>query len=94
MNQEIKKCPFPFLGQYKDIFGKPKEGPHSYRIMNISVVDTILTIVLAVIISFIYNIDLATCIVITFIVGELVHYVFCVDTTIILLLKKLLNIKN
>ena len=33
--------------KYKDIFGKPKEGVHSYRIMNIAIVDVLATILLA-----------------------------------------------
>ena len=33
--------------KYKDIFGKPNEGIHSFRIFNISVIDTLLTIFLA-----------------------------------------------
>ena len=30
--------------KYKDLFGKPGEGVHSYRIFNIAIVDVILTI--------------------------------------------------
>jgi len=89
MNQETQKCPVNFLAQYKDIFGKPKQGPHSYRFMNIAIVDTILTIVLAFIISLVFKLDLFITIVITFIVGEISHYLFCVDTQVILLLKQL-----
>ena len=39
------------LCKYKDIFGKPNEGPHSYRFLNIAIVDTVLTIILGYFIS-------------------------------------------
>jgi hypothetical protein len=88
MNQESKKCPFPFLSEYKDIFGKPREGIHSYRFMNISIVDSVTTVILGLLISFVFNVDLLPCLFVTFIVGEVLHYIFCVDTQIILLTKK------
>ena len=94
MNQESKKCPFPFLSEYKDIFGKPREGVHSYRFMNIAIVDSLATIILGIIISFVFNLDLLPCLFVTFIVGEISHYLFCVDTEIILLVKKFLKNKN
>jgi hypothetical protein len=87
MNQQVNNCPINFLAQYKDIFGKPREGIHSYRFMNFAIADTLLTIALAFIIALIFNLDLITCIIITFIVGELSHYLFCVDTQFILLIK-------
>jgi hypothetical protein len=91
MDQEMIKCPFPFLGQYKNIFGESRTGPHSYRFMDFAIVDTLLTIILAYIISIIFNIDLTTCIIYTFIIGEISHYLFCVDTQFILLIKEFLK---
>ena len=41
-----------YFCKYKDIFGKPKTGLHSYRIFNIAVVDFLLTILLAKFIEF------------------------------------------
>jgi hypothetical protein len=35
------------LCKYKNILGVPGQGPHSYRIFNIAIVDVILTIILA-----------------------------------------------
>jgi hypothetical protein len=69
--------------EYKDIFGKPGEGIHSFRIFNISVVDVLLVIFAAYLIqlavpsfSFIYIL------IILFVFGILVHRLFCVSTTI------------
>jgi len=70
------------LCKYKNILGVPGQGPHSYRIFNIAIVDVILTIILAYIISYIYNISFVKTIITLFILGILLHRVFCVRTTI------------
>ena len=36
-----------YFCKYKDALGKPKEGLHSYRVFNISIIDVLLTILLA-----------------------------------------------
>ena len=70
------------LCKYKDIFGKPKQGAHSYRIFNIAIVDVILTILAAYILSILtgYNIIYTT--IFMFILGIISHRIFCVRTTI------------
>ena len=40
--------------KYKDMFGKVNEGVHSIRLFNIAVVDVFLTIILGIIIHYIY----------------------------------------
>jgi hypothetical protein len=69
--------------KYKDIFGKPGEGIHSFRIFNISVFDVLIVIFAAYLIqltvptfSFIYIL------IILFIIGIIVHRLFCVRTTV------------
>ena len=42
------------LCKYKDILGKPKEGLHKYRFFGVAVVDVILTIIVALIISYFF----------------------------------------
>ena len=68
--------------KYKDIFGKPKEGPHSYRIFNIAIVDTVLTIVLGYFISKIFKLKLLYVLVFLFILAIIIHKMFCVETTL------------
>jgi len=70
--------------KYKDILGKPKEGIHSIRFMNISVMDVLLTILLAIIIQKYVFIETDILIILlwTFILGILIHRIFCVKTTI------------
>ena len=76
-------CPF------KDIFGKVREGPHSYRILDVAVVDTVLTILLALLLQklFFQNFSFLIILAWTFIIGEIMHWYFCVDTKVIQMLK-------
>jgi hypothetical protein len=70
------------LCKYQNILGKPKEGIHKYRIFNIAIVDVLLTIILALIISYIFNINFLITLFILFLLGILMHRIFCVKTTI------------
>ena len=75
------------LCKYKNIFGKPNEGVHEHKIFGISTVDTVCTIILAFIIYYYFNIDFWTILIGLFILAELLHYLFCVDTAVIKFLK-------
>ena len=46
------------LCKYKDIFGKPGEGAHQYRIFDIAIVDTVLTVLLAFVIAYFSGVSL------------------------------------
>ena len=73
------------LSQYKDIFGKPGEGAHSYRIANIAVVDVIATLFVALLITFVTSGGFITFLLVSailFILGIILHHVFSVRTTI------------
>jgi hypothetical protein len=76
-----------YLCKYKNLLGKPKEGVHKYRIFNIAIVDLILTILLSLVISKIFKIKFLISFIGIFIFGEFLHYLFCVDTTIIKVFK-------
>lgn len=67
-------CPYAF------IFGKPNEGVHSRRIGGYAVVDSILTILLAILITYIWKVQLWKSVIGLFILGELLHYLFGVQT--------------
>jgi hypothetical protein len=70
------------LCKYKDIFGKPKEGAHSYRVFDIAIVDVIFTILGGIVIAYIFNLDYTNTIIILFILGIVMHRLFCVETTV------------
>ena len=65
-----------------DIFGKPGEGVHSYRLFNLAIVDIIFTIVGAYLISGFINKSFLTTLIILFLIGIILHRIFNVKTTI------------
>ena len=78
---------------YRDIFGKVREGPHSYRILDVAVVDSVLTILLALVLQkiFFQNFSFLKVLAVTFIIGEAMHWYFCVDSKVIQILKSTFN---
>ena len=71
------------LCKYKDALGKPKQGIHKYRIFNIAVVDVLLTIIGAYI-FYLFNprINFFIILLCLFILGIILHRIFCVRTTV------------
>jgi len=82
------------LCKYANILGKPKEGAHRFRFMDIAIVDVLLTFTVAFIIYIIgskifnSNISYLTYLIALFILGIFLHRLFCVRTTIDKLLFK------
>jgi hypothetical protein len=72
-------CPFK---AYSEIFGKPKQGVHSYRILDLAIADIIMTIIGAIIISLIFKINFFLTLIFLFLLGIVLHRFFCVNTTI------------
>jgi len=70
------------LCSYRNIFGEPKKGVHSYRIFDVAIVDVISTVVAAWFISHYLKISFFDTCIILFILGILLHHIFCVETTI------------
>ena len=82
------------LCKYKNIFGEIGTGAHSIRIFNIAIVDVILTILGGILIQtillqwFHIYIELTIVLVSLFILGIILHRMFCVRTTVDKLLFK------
>jgi len=70
------------LCKYKDIIGKVGEGIHSYRFLNIAIVDVIVTILLAYGIHKMLNSPFLDTLFVVFLLGILLHRIFCVQTTV------------
>ena len=71
------------LCKYKDILGKPKTGAHSIRLFDIAIVDVILTIIGAYIINLkLSRYNFFYILVTLFLLGIILHRLFCVRTTI------------
>ena len=76
MNMNMDMC------KYKDLFGKLGKGIHSYRIYNIAYLDVLVTIVVAYILSIALRTPFLYTLLVFFVIGIIVHRLFCVRTTV------------
>jgi hypothetical protein len=67
-------CPF------KDALGVPGTGVHALRFAGLAVNDTLMTIIAAVLTSYAFHINLWLSLFLWFLVGELLHYGFGVNS--------------
>jgi uncharacterized membrane protein len=65
---------------FKDIFGEPRKGIHSYRFGGVAIIDYVLTLVLAIVTSKITEIPLTITTIAWFVISIVIHILFCVDT--------------
>lgn len=81
------------LDQYKDILGKPREDIHKIRIPIIdwALVDVLLTFLLIYILYLFGFKNIILLVIIVFFFGQLLHYIFGVQTAFI---KQISNIFN
>ena len=70
------------LCKYKNMFGAPEKGIHSYRLFNVAIVDFVMTVIGAYIISVIIKKPVLNTFLVIFIIGIVMHRLFCVRTTI------------
>ena len=71
----------PFC-KYRYMFGKEGEGAHKYRVFNIAIIDTLLTILGAWMIAFYFHFSFWKVLLVVFLIGLLLHRLFCVQTTV------------
>lgn len=80
---------------YKDIFGKPNTGVHAYRIGEsitsggFALVDILLTILFAGVLSYIIKCGFVITLIFLFIASIILHSLFCVDTSVQHILSRL-----
>jgi hypothetical protein len=70
------------LCKFKNIFGVPAQGVHSYRVFNIAIVDVLVTILLSGGLAYWMKWNIPKTIAIAFVAGIVFHRLFCVRTTI------------
>jgi hypothetical protein len=70
----MSKCP------YKHVLGIPGQGVHALRMGGISVHDTWMTVVGAALIAYFFNYSFLYTLVGLFVLGEVLHYLFGVQT--------------
>ena len=70
------------LCAYKSVFGNPGEGVHSYRVFGLAIVDVLGTFGLAFVVKGILGISYSVALAVTFALGILAHWIFCVPTAL------------
>lgn len=72
------------LCKYKNLFGEAGSttGFRKYRIIGISIIDVVVTVLFGFIISYYYGFNIWITLGTLFIVGIIVHHLFCVRTTV------------
>ena len=70
------------LCKYKNALGEPGKGIHSYRIGGIAIADVIMTIIGAYFISFMFRWNFIYTLIGLFLLGIILHRIFCVRTTV------------
>lgn len=69
------------LCKYKNIFGVSGKGFHSTRLLDVALFDYIGTVLLAIIISKFTKLPLVLSTILMFVLGLVLHWVFCVPTS-------------
>ena len=68
--------------RYQDALGIPNEGVHSYRFLGVAIVDVMMTILVAALLSYFFRFPFVVTLVAFFMLGVILHRLFCVRTTI------------
>jgi hypothetical protein len=70
------------LCKYKNALGVPGKGIHLYRLFGVAIADVIMTIIGAILISFFFKTNLNYTMICLFLLGIVLHRLFCVRTTV------------
>lgn len=87
-------CHTDFSKSLNKLFGPPREGIRKHRIFGLAIFDLVTTLIGAALISWVLNVRFLYALVGVFLVGIVVHWMFCVDTTLNLTLGKLFGQKS
>lgn len=75
---------------YATLLGIRGQGVHAARFLGLALNDIIATIVVAILTSYLWNIPFLYSLLGWFVLGEVLHYVFCVDTAFL----EMINLKQ
>lgn len=67
---------------YRHVFGVEGKGIHSIRMLDIALVDALMSLLVGVFIAYYFELDLYKTWASIFVIGILFHRLFCVNTTI------------
>jgi hypothetical protein len=68
------------LCKYKNMFGEPRIGIRKYRIFDIAIFDTVITVWCVYVLSWLFKWPFWSTLVIVLLLGIFVHKLFCVRT--------------
>jgi uncharacterized membrane protein len=70
--------------QHKDALGKPNEGVHASRtpVLDLAFNDVFMTIIAGIIIATLFGFNKKNTVIVLFLLGILLHRLFCVRTTV------------
>jgi len=68
--------------KYKDIFGAPGEGAHAYRLFDFAIVDIVVMLIAALLLSKTTKKEFIPTAFTLFLFGIIFHRLFCVRTTV------------
>ena len=68
--------------KYKDALGIPGKGIHSYRLFGVAIMDVIMTIIAGFFISYFFKKSFLYTTIFLFVLGIILHRLFCVRTTV------------
>jgi hypothetical protein len=75
----------PMLCRYRDIFGRPGEGAHRYRIGPLAAVDVALTVTGVLVFSWAMGwswLETALALLLVILIAVIIHRMFCVNTAL------------
>lgn len=77
-------CYFPQLAKYRNMFGEPgtKSGLRKYRIFGIAILDVSVVLLFALLLSWIDGLPFITNALGLFVLGIIIHRMFCVRTAV------------
>lgn len=78
----MRLCDTDLSKSLNKIFGPPREGIRKHRIFGLAIFDLVTTLIGAALISWVFNIRFLYALVGVFLVGIVLHWSFCVDTTL------------
>lgn len=70
------------LCKYKNALGVPNKGVHSYRFAGLAVADIIMTLIGAYLISIVFKLNFVYTSFSLFLLGIILHRIFCVRSTL------------
>jgi hypothetical protein len=68
------------FSEYKNIFGKMGKGVHKIRFLNTAMVDYCMTILFAMLVTYVTDIPLVITTLVLLLLGIFFHYIFGVET--------------